>query len=143
MALWRSRPQSPSRELADVWPTLGSAIERFGRDVARNAKKASRRKPAQARVRPVPRLPSPQTRRPAAHPPASPERLRSGTPRTVLERQRIAEARRRGGRPAIAVAAEAGAQRVAGAIRQRLLDLRAGLARLRGRVTGKRSASRR
>jgi hypothetical protein len=56
---------------------------------------------------------------------------------TVLDRRRAIEARR-GGRRSFAESVEGGAERIAGAIRDRLLALRRSLGRLRGRLGGSR-----
>jgi hypothetical protein len=127
------------RELAALWSSVGDAIERWGEAFT---EAAARRGTRQPRVGPVPtRLPAPRVRRPVPHPPLTPERLslrlaprlRTRRPPTVLARQRHLAADRPGGTP-IGQVVEAGAERAAALLRQRLLDLQRGLAGLQDRV---------
>ncbi len=107
------------RELSKVWHSLATAIERAGRELAREA---SRKGPRGPRVGPVPtRLPSPQVRRPVSHPLLLPRRLR-GRPARGIDDHRAA------------ARTPAGAERLADLVRQRLLDLQTALRGLQQRL---------
>jgi hypothetical protein len=88
------------------------------------------------------RLPSLRYRRlrrlggrgPVPHRFALPRRYTRRRPPTVLERRRWLEARRGGGPPPFARSVERGAERVADALRARLLALRGGLLALRQKL---------
>ena len=136
MSLFRSRHVvNPSDEIAKLGPALGEAITRFGREVLKES--ARKKKGGRRRVGPAPAArPSTQARRPLPHPAGRLERIRSRMATTVLDRRRAIEAQRRGGRPAFAASVEAGAARVAGALRERLLTFRRGLGRVRQRLGG-------
>ncbi len=136
MAFWRRDDDLGAlpRELSRQSQELGAAVDRFARELQRKAARRAERKP---RVGPLPtRLAAPQVQRPTPHRLALPQRHRAGTPPTVLERRRQAEALRRGGKPPLPAAVEAAAERAAAVLRGRLLALRNGLGRLRRRWGG-------
>jgi hypothetical protein len=120
------------RELSALWTSFGEAIDRWGRVFTKAAARRGTRLP---RVGPVPaRLPSPRVRRPVAHRLALPPRLRTRTPPSVLARQRMLAALRAGGASSRGTAVETGAERAAGLLRDRLLDLQRGLRGLQQRL---------
>jgi hypothetical protein len=100
------------RELSRLFDALGSALHRWGRELAPIA---SRRGFRRLRIGPVPtRLPRPRVRRPMRLPHVLPPPFRGGRPRTLLDR---------GGTSPFAEAVESSAARLAALLRQRLLDL--------------------
>lgn len=118
-------------ELSAIKPSLSSSIGRFTRDLEAE----NRRNRGQPRAGPrSTRLPGPPVGRVVAHRGASPQRLRTRIPATVVQRQRLLEALRRGGPPPLEQVVRAGAERVADAIRSRLLALHNGLAGLERRL---------
>ena len=123
------------RELSALWTSFADAIDRWGRAFTQAAARRGLRHP---RVGPVPtRLPSPRLRRPVPHRLVLPPRLRNRTPPSVLARQRMLAALRAGGAPRPGNAVEAGAQRAADRLRNRLLDLQRGLLGLQQRMGGR------
>src|SRR5215467_8708233 len=81
-------------ELSAMKPALSSSIGRFARDVeAENRRNKGQPRTGQRSTR----LPGPPVGRVVAHRGASPKRLRTKVPATVAQRQRMLEARRRGG----------------------------------------------
>ena len=119
-------------DLATVGPALGDAIERFTRAVVKVRPRTTTR--AANLAAHFPRLRPAKARRPVRLPLLRAEALRSRAPKTLLNRRRVAAARRPGSRPAIASAVEDGAGRVASAIRDQLQALRAALLRFRRRL---------
>jgi hypothetical protein len=116
-------------ELAKVGPTLGAAIDRFKRRVA---KEAARTRIRHAPIgRPPSRLPQTHAHRPVRHHVTPVAPLRGRTAATVLDRRRAADARRRGGQESLAASVEGGAARAVDAIRTRLQALRDALLRRR------------
>lgn len=136
----RSRVRTALLDLSAIQPAMAEAVDRFARkagrvDLRRQSVLERRalyleRKASNIRRR----LPSLSGRHPMPHRLALPPRLSRRRPLTVLERQRRLEGR--GGRPPFAESVERGAQRVAAAIRERLLALRRGLQSLRDRLSG-------
>jgi hypothetical protein len=123
------------RELSALWTSFAEAIDRWGRAFTRAAARRGVRHP---RVGPVPtRLPSPRLRRPVPHRLVLPPRLRKRTPPSVLARERMLAALRAGGAPRPGNPAEAGAERAAGLLRNRMLDLQRGLLGLQHRLGGR------
>lgn len=123
------------RELSALWTSFGDAIDRWGRAFAEAAARRGMRHP---RVGPVPtRLPSPRVRRPVPHRPVAPPRLRRRMPPSVLARQRMLAALRAGGAPPPGNVIEAGAERAADLLRNRLLDLQRGLRGFQQRLGGR------
>jgi hypothetical protein len=118
-------------KLAKIGPTLGSAIERFRRQIK---KTVSRKASGQTRAgRPRTPLPSAPARRPVARHLVVRRHLRTRPRQAMLRRPQTHDAQPRARQSRIGAAA----QRVAGAIRDRLLALRNGLARLRNRLAGR------
>lgn len=118
-------------ELSAMKPALSSSIGRFARDL----EGGNRRNRGQPRTgQRSTRLPGPPAGHAVANRGASPQRLRTRIPATVVQRQRMLEARRRGGPPPLEQVVRAGAERVADAIRSRLLALHNGLAGLERRL---------
>ena len=137
----RSRVRTALLELSEFQPALGGTIDRF----ARKARRVDLRRRSSLERRALyferkafdirRRMPSLSGRHPVPHRLALPPRLSSRRrPLTVLERRRLLEGR--GGRPPFAESVERGAQRVAAAIRERLLALRRSLLALRQRLSG-------
>ena len=121
------------RELSRLWTSLAAALDRAGGELA---DEAARRKTRPPRAGPVPtRLPPPQVRRPVPHPLVLPRRLAGRMPGSILERQRAwAAARTRGAPSPFGNAIEAGADRVADLLRQRLFDVQTALRSLQQRL---------
>lgn len=131
MPFWSCRSEllNGPAELADLEDELRAAADRFGRDIAKHAS----RRATGPRVGPVPtRLPSLPFGRPVRMRPARPQRLRSGTPPTILERDRPGA-----GRSPLAEAVEHNAERVERSIRERLPGLRRALEDLGRRIGGR------
>jgi hypothetical protein len=136
----RSRVRTALLDLSALQPAMAGTFDRFARKVRRvDLRRRSvlerrahyfERKAVDIRRR----LPSLSGRHPVPHRLALPPRLSRRRPLTVLERQRRLEGR--GGRPPFADSVERGAQRVAAAIRERLLALRRSLLELRQRLSG-------
>ena len=121
------------RSLARVRTALASAVARFSRDTRREQRTIRYARVPRTRYWYPTRVPPMRMGRPVAHPVREPRPVRFGRPRTVLAQRRAIEARLYG-RPALAVAVEDNAQRVAGVIRRSLLGLRRGLGALRDRL---------
>jgi hypothetical protein len=120
------------RELSRFWSSLAAALDRAGRELA---DEASRRMTRHPRAGPVPtRLPPPRVRRPAPHPVLLPRRLQARMPTSILERQREWARRTRPVSSPFGNAVEAGADRVADLLRQRLIDLQTALRSLQQRL---------
>jgi hypothetical protein len=118
-------------ELSAMKPALSSSIGRFARDLdAENRRNRGQPRTGQRSTR----LPGPPVGRVVANRGASPQKLRTRIPATVVQRQRMLEAQRRGGPPPLEQVVRAGAQRVADAIRSRLLALHNGLGGLERRL---------
>jgi hypothetical protein len=119
------------RNISDATATLGAAIERFERRIAKAAARRSMRR----RIGPPPpRLPSSKAHRPTRHRAALPRRYDRRPVRTVLGRRRAIEEGRRGGPSPVVAAVRRAGRRVADAVRGSLDALRRGLGRLRGRA---------
>ena len=120
-------------ELSAMKPALSSSIGRFARDLeAENRPDQGQPRTGQRSTR----LPGPRVGRVVAHRGASPRRLRMRIPATVVQRQRMLEARRRGGplSPERMISQQAireAVERIADAIRNRLHALHDGLANVR------------
>ena len=120
------------RKLSTLWTSFGEAIDRWSEPFTNAAARRGIRRP---RVGPVPtRLPFPRVRRPAPHRLVLPPRLRTRLPASVLVRQRALAARRTGAGSPFAASVEAAAERAAGRLRNRLLDLQRGLLGLQQRL---------
>ena len=144
----RSRARAATLDLA-IGPTVAGAIDRLARrwrrlDLRRESlldrralayeRKASELRRREREFRPVAAaMPTLRGRHPIPHRLALPRRYSRRLPPTVLERQRRLGAARRG-RPPYADAVEGGAQRVASAIRARLLALRGHLLALQRKL---------
>jgi hypothetical protein len=136
----RSRVRTAVVDLSAFQPAMGEAVDRFARKASRvDLRRQSvlerralffERKAVDIRRR----IPSLSGRHPVPHRLALPPRLSRRRPLTVLERRRRLEGG--GGRPPFAESVERGAQRVAAAIRERLLALRRSLEGLRERLSG-------
>ena len=117
------------RDLSKATESLGDAIERFQRRVAR----AATRKVMRHRIgRRLGRLPAPASHRPTRHRVAWPIQYRRASARTILDRVRQIEDTRRDPN-SFAAAVRRAAGRAADAVRRRLDALRRALSRLRGR----------
>ena len=115
-------------ELSAMKPALSSSIGRFARDLEAE----NRRNPGQPRTgQRSTRLPGPPVGLVVAHRGASPQRLRTRIPATVVQRQRMLEARRPLS-PEQAI--REAVKRFPDAIRNRLLALHDGLANLQRRL---------
>jgi hypothetical protein len=121
--------QIPS-DLSRVTQSLGEAISRFERRVAKAATRKVMRRHFGRRTG---RRPSPTSHRPARHRAAWPIRYRRSSARTVLGRRRLNDTAG-SPNPFLARVRDAAA-RARDAVRLRLRDLRRALARLRGRAT--------
>jgi len=135
MAFWGfGRRRDPQHELAKAGVALGTAIDKFDRDVTKAAARQARRKRKAQRRAGLPRTrrPGPDMRRPTRHRTALPQPLRSQTVPTVLSRRRRSD----GALPA-AAAIQARAQRVAATIRQRLQVVGNRLGRVTRRLGGR------
>src|SRR5438105_5660737 len=118
-------------ELSAMKPALSSAIGRFARDLeAENRRNQGQPRTGQRSTR----LPGPPVGLVVAHRGASPQRLRTRIPATVVQRQRMMEARRRGGPLSPEQAIPEAVKRLPDAIRNRLLALHDGLANLQRRL---------
>jgi len=125
------------QELSTMKPALSSSIGRFARDLeAENRRNEGQPRTGQRSAR----LPSAPWGRVAAHRGASPPRLRTRIPATVVQRQRTPEARRSGGpfSPGGPLSTEQAiredAQRFTDIIRNQLNALHNGLANLERRL---------
>ena len=117
--------------LSAMKPELSSSIGRFARDLeAENRRNQGQPRTGQRSTR----LPGPPVGLVAAHRGASPQRLRTRIPATVVQRQRMLEARRRGGSLSPAQAIREAVKRLPDAIRNGLLALHDGLANLQRRL---------
>ena len=115
-------------ELSAMKPALSSAIGRFARDLeAENRRNQGQPRTGQRSTR----LPGPPVGLVVAHRGASPQRLRTRIPATVVQRQRMLEARRPLS-PEQAI--REAVKRFPDAIRNRLLALHDGLANLQRRL---------
>jgi len=113
------------KELSAIKPALSSSIERFARDL----EKGNRRNQGQPRIgQRLTRLPGPPVGRVAAHHGASPRKIRTKIPATIVQRQRMLEARRRGRTLSPAEAIAEAVKRLPETIRNQLLALHDGLA---------------
>lgn len=131
-------PRMP-RDLFAATETLGAALERFDRQVAKAATKPAVRQ----RVGPLAsRLPPTHahrpTRHPVIHPVIQPVRYRRKPARTALDRARAQDEQRRGGPTPQASAVRRAAGRIADAVRGSLGKVRRGLRRLGGRPVHRR-----
>jgi len=114
-------------ELSAMKPALSSSIGRFAHDLeAENRRNQGQPRTGQRSTR----LPGPPVGRVVAHRGASPRRLRTRIPATVVQRQRMLEARRRGDSLSPAQAIREAVKRLPDAIRNGLLALHDGLAKV-------------
>src|SRR5438105_3125781 len=119
--------------LSAMKPALSSSIGRFARDLeAENRLNRGQPRTGQRSTR----LPGPPVGRLVAHRGASPQRLRTRIPATVVQRQRMLEARRRGGPLSPEQAARQAVQRLPDAIRNGLRALHDTLANVQRGVQG-------